>query len=100
MHVVSSLDRSVDWLALQFLQDELSSRKYVDLLTFVVKMSPVAYTRFFKNKNFNSARLFARLTPVFLFKKRPSSARHFSNMGMSEELGTLQSPKRIKTQRN
>ena len=34
-------------------------------------------------------RLFARLTPVFLLKKCPSFARLFSNMGPSEEFGTL-----------
>ena len=41
------------------------------------------------NKNLNFPRLFARLTPVFLFKKHPSFARLFSNIGPSEELGTL-----------
>ena len=35
------------------------------------------------------ARLYARLTPVFLLKKCPSFARLFSNMGPSEEFGTL-----------
>ena len=35
------------------------------------------------------ARLYARLTPVFLLKKCPSFARLFSNMGSSEEFGTL-----------
>jgi len=32
--------------------------------------------------------------PVFLLKKGPSFARLFSNMGSSEELGTLDMPQR------
>ena len=40
-------------------------------------------------ENLNFARLFARLTPVFLLKKRPSFARLFTKMSPSEELVTL-----------
>ena len=39
----------------------------------------------------NFARLFARLTPVFLLKRRPSFARLFTKMSPSEELVTLHS---------
>ena len=38
----------------------------------------------------NFARLFARLTPVFLLKKRLSFARLFTKMSLSEEVVTLQ----------
>ena len=50
---------------------------------------------FFKNKNLNFARLYTRLMPVFLLKKCPSFARLFSNMGSSEEFGTLQMHKKF-----
>ena len=46
--------------------------------------------RAFLIHNLNFARLFARLTPVFLLKKRPSFARLFTKMSPSEELVTLQ----------
>ena len=36
-----------------------------------------------------SLKLFARLMPVFLLKKRPSFARLFTKMSPSEELVTL-----------
>ena len=39
--------------------------------------------------NLNFARLFARLTHVFLLKKSPSFACIFTKMSPSEELGTL-----------
>ena len=42
-------------------------------------------------KNLSFARLFARLTLVFLSKKRPSVARLFTKMSPSKELGTLHS---------
>ena len=45
--------------------------------------------RAFQYKNLNFARLFARLTPVFLLKKRPSFARLLPKMSPSEELATL-----------
>ena len=45
--------------------------------------------RAFLIHNLNFARLFARLTPVFLLKKRPSFARLFTKMSPSEELVTL-----------
>ena len=45
--------------------------------------------RVFLIHNLNFARLFARLTPVFLLKKRPSFARLFTKMSPSEELVTL-----------
>ena len=46
--------------------------------------------RAFLIHNLNFARLFARLTPVFLLKKRPSFARLFTKMSPSEELVTLE----------
>ena len=45
--------------------------------------------RAFLIHNLNFARLFARLTPVFLLKKRPSVARPFTKMSPSEEVVTL-----------
>ena len=48
-----------------------------------------AYLRAFLIHDLNFARLFARLTPVFLLKKRPSFARLFTKMSPSEELGIL-----------
>ena len=48
-----------------------------------------SYLRAFLIHNLNFARLFARLTPVFLLKKRPSFARLFTKMSPSEELVTL-----------
>jgi len=48
-----------------------------------------AYLRAFLIHDLNFARLFARLTPVFLLKKRPSFARLFTKMSPSEELVTL-----------
>ena len=42
--------------------------------------------RAFLIHNLNFARLFARLTPVFLLNKRPSFARLFTKMSPSEEL--------------
>ena len=46
--------------------------------------------RAFLIHNLNFARLCARLTPVFLLKKRPYFARLFTKMSPSEELVTLQ----------
>ena len=51
-------------------------------------MLRVEFTRFLIH-NLNFARLFARPTPVFLLKKRPSFARLFTKMSPSEELVTL-----------
>ena len=44
-----------------------------------------------KSQNLSFDRLCACLTPVFLSKKRPSFARLFTKMSLSEELGTLAS---------
>ena len=65
------------------------SPKIVLIYALLLLKCRESYLRAFLIHNLNFARLFARLTPVFLLKKRPSFARLFTKMSPSEELVTL-----------
>ena len=58
--------------------------KFCSILTFLENLNKKK-----KIKNVNLARLFARLKPAFLSKKRTSKARLLTKMSPSEELGKL-----------
>ena len=65
------------------------SPKIVLIYALLLLKCRESYLRAFLIHNLNFARLFARLTPVFLLKKRPSFARLFTKMSPSEEVVTL-----------
>merc|ERR1719239_689815 len=65
------------------------SPKIVLIYALLLLKCRESYLCAFLIHNFNFARLFARLTPVFLLKKPPSFARLFTKMSPSEELVTL-----------
>ena len=65
------------------------SPKIVLIYAVLLLKCRMSNLRAFLIHSLNFARLFARLTPVFLLKKRPSFARLFTKRSPSEELVTL-----------
>ena len=81
------LKQSDDMLNKDFSQMNFHPKIVLIYALLSLKMSRVEFARFLIQK-LKFCRLFARLTPVFLLKKRPSFAHRFTKASPSEEFFT------------